>query len=80
MFQQVNKLNPPALSPCAQVQRGRAKTLGASNITAAQLEAVLAWKMSENPWENIGKWEFQDPKLEVLYYMFGHILRVYPLT
>ena len=26
------------------------------------------------------KWEFQDPKMGVLYHMFGHILGVYPLT
>ena len=26
------------------------------------------------------QWEFQDPKMEVLYHIFGHILGVYPLT
>ena len=25
------------------------------------------------------QWEFQDPKMEVLYHMFGHISGVYPL-
>ena len=24
-----------------------------------------------------GQWEFQDPKMEVLYHFFGHILGVY---
>jgi hypothetical protein len=25
------------------------------------------------------QWEFQDPKMEVLYHFSGHILGVYPL-
>jgi len=28
----------------------------------------------------VNQWEFQDPKMEVLYHFSGHILRGYPPT
>ena len=31
-------------------------------------------------WETYDQWEFQDPKMEVLYHIFGHILLRYSLT
>ena len=29
---------------------------------------------------SFGQWEFQDPKMELVYHMFGHILWGYSLT
>ena len=34
--------------------------------------------MGEQTYTNLVQWEFQDPKIEVLYHMFGHILGLYP--
>ena len=45
----------------------------------------LSWNsldFTNEEWKKnyIYQWEFQDPKMQVLYKMFGHILGVYPLT
>ena len=42
----------------------------------AELRVIDAWFGIPSGYQ----WKFQDPKMEVLYHMFGHILGVYSLT
>ena len=48
---------------------------------AAEPSAIVNCSGSETlvQWQ-VDQWLFQDPKLEVLYHISGHILGVYPLT
>ena len=52
------------------------------NFAREPIQPLETWplKTTQLLCANKHQWEFQDPKMEVLYHMFGHILWGYPLT
>ena len=55
-------------------------SLAEPNVAVA--DSMPDIKMVSPPCIELSKieWDFQDPKMEVLYHMFGRIFRAYPLT
>ena len=49
------------------------ENFGVKNLSHIQV-LVAQW------WQDLVQWEFQDPKIEVLYHISGHILWGYSLT
>jgi len=61
------------------------------NLIVSELTSVIDWiipaavRSTASPINKLYsgrqyQWEFQDPKMEVLYHIFGHTLWGYPLT